>query len=352
MASLLFSNLSPLRTNHSKYADVFKDYLKQSDNVQIASGYISTDSAVDLKNIIEANGGPKLNLCVGMHYFEGLSPVQLDALQSLNAALRERDLGGVSIVTTFPFHGKLVSFGKDEAILGSILGSSNLTNIVEGQRQYEADCLFAGDNHAIEINDFISQLIETAARPLDALTITPVIPENNLLKDQLGVIKLQDNEANNTKQQLGDIHFDIPLKGDVSQRSGLNASFGEGRRNQQGFVQPRSWYEVELIVPKEITDNPEYPKANSENAQFDVVTDDGWKFRCKVSGDYSKNFRSEDDLKTLGRWIKGRLENAGVLRPGERVSDETLARYGRSNLKMSKIKDTNAWYLDFGVENA
>ena len=71
-----------------------------------------------------------------------------------------------------------------------------------------------------------------------------------------------------------------------------------------------------------------------------------------MSGDYSKNFRSEDDLKTLGRWIKGRLENAGVLRPGERITDETLARYGRSSLKMSKIKDTGAWYLDFGVENA
>ncbi|MDO5344046.1 MAG: NgoFVII family restriction endonuclease, partial [Candidatus Saccharibacteria bacterium] len=236
--------------------------------------------------------------------------------------------------------------------LGSILGSSNLTNIVEGQRQYEADCLFAGDIQAVEINNFISRLIETAARPLDALTITPVMPENNLLKDQLGVLRLKEDEVRSIKQRLEDVHFNIPLKGDVSQRSGLNASFGEGRRNKQGFVQPRSWYEVELIVPKEVTSNPEYPKANSEKAQFDVVTDDGWRFRCKVSGDYSKNFRSGDDLKTLGRWIKGRLENAGVLRPGERVSDEILAQYGRSDLKMSKIKDTNAWYLDFGVENA
>lgn len=352
MVSLLFSNLSPLRTSAQRYADVFRGYLKQSDNVQIASGYISTDSAVDLKNIIEANGGPKLNLCVGMHYFEGLSPVQLDALQSLNAVLRERDLGGISMVTTFPFHGKLISFSRNETILGSILGSSNLTNIVEGQRQYEADCLFAGDIQAVEINNFISRLIETAARPLDALTITPVMPENNLLKDQLGVLRLKEDEVRSIKQRLEDVHFNIPLKGDVSQRSGLNASFGEGRRNKQGFVQPRSWYEVELIVPKEVTSNPEYPKANSEKAQFDVVTDDGWRFRCKVSGDYSKNFRSGDDLKTLGRWIKGRLENAGVLRPGERVSDEILAQYGRSDLKMSKIKDTNAWYLDFGVENA
>ena len=53
MVSLLFSNLSPLRTDTRKYADVFKDYIKQSDSVQIASGYISTYSAEDLKNIVE-----------------------------------------------------------------------------------------------------------------------------------------------------------------------------------------------------------------------------------------------------------------------------------------------------------
>ena len=88
MVSLLFSNLSPLKTDFRKYADVFREYLKNSDSMQIASGYISTDSVVDLKNIIEANNRPKLNLCVGMHYFEGLSPVQLDSLQQLDCVLR------------------------------------------------------------------------------------------------------------------------------------------------------------------------------------------------------------------------------------------------------------------------
>lgn len=352
MSSLLFSNFSPLRTNYCSYPDVFKDYLKSADKVLIASGYISTDSAVDLKNIIEANGGPKLELCAGMHYFEGLTPVQLDALRSLDQALRDLELGQVSVVTTFPFHGKLSSFSKDGQILGSILGSSNLTNIVEGQRQYEADYLFDEAVKAGEINDFIEKLISVSARPLHELTLRPVTPENNLLKDQIGVVKLQDQEKRTVEANISNISFDIPLKGDVSQKSGLNASFGEGRRNAQGFVQPRSWYEVELIVPKEITDSPNYPKANSEQNCFDVVTDDGWRFRCKVSGDYSKNLRTEDDLKTLGRWLKGRLENAGVLKPGERVTDSVLEQYGRNTLQISKLKDENTWYFDFGVNNA
>jgi hypothetical protein len=345
--SLLYSNLSPLRTKYPTYAETFKKYLNNSDSLKIATGYISSDSAVDLKGIIEANHGPKLELCVGMHFFEGLSPVQLDALRSLDQSLNEQQLGKVTMVTTFPFHGKMVSFSKEDQSIGSILGSSNLTNIVEGQRQYEADYLFESGNTASEISDFISELITHSSEPLSELDIKPTIPQNNLLQDQLGVVRLVGKTKEEAIEDLSSTSFELPLKGDVSQKSGLNTYFGEGRKNQQGFVMPRPWYEVELIIPKEITTKEGYPQANSESASFEVITDDGWEFACKVSGDYSKNFRSEDDLKILGKWIKGRLENTGVLKPGERVTDETLSKYGRKSISFTKINGNNKWYLDF-----
>lgn len=177
------------------------------------------------------------------------------------------------------------------------------------------------------------------------------MPENDLLKDQLDVARLQPVEQAGIKNKLSGLVFQIPMKGDVSQRSGLNTSFGQGRGNVQGFYIPRSWYEVEIIVPKEITSLPGYPQADphGEGGSFEVITDDGWKFKCKVSGDYSKNLRSESDLKILGKWLKGRLENAGVLRPGERVTDETLANYGRDNVTLTKLNNGNVWYMDFGV---
>ena len=82
---------------------------------------------------------------------------------------------------------------------------------------------------------------------------------------------------------------------------------------------------------------------------FDVITDDGWSFTCKVSGDYSKNFRSEKDLKILGKWLKGRLENFGVLKAGEPVTSETLEKYGRNTFTLTKTTEENIWFLDFGV---
>ena len=349
--SLLFSNFPPLRTDSKSYPETFKSLLSQADYLKIASGYFSTDSAIDLKGVIEANGGPAIDLCIGMHFFEGMSPVQLDALTSLDEALQAQNLGKVYMVTTFPFHGKISSFHKNNEVIGSIIGSSNLTNIVQGQRQYEADVLFQNDTNSVELSDFVSKLIDVSSKPFNTLDITPTFPENNLLNEQIGVKKLYPADLQQAQHTLTDLTFEIPLKGDEAHRSGLNASFGEGRRNSQGFVIPRPWYEVELIVPKSITTLNGYPQADSggESGSFSAVTDDGWEFRCKVSGDYSKNFRSEDDLKILGKWIKGRLENAGVLKPGERVTDATLSKYGRSSISLTKLNDTDKWFLDFGV---
>jgi hypothetical protein len=349
--SLLFSNFAPLRTRHKTYPDTFKALLRESDQVRIATGYISADSAIDLKSIVDANGGPNIELCVGMHYFDGLTPIQMQALQNLDDTLRNGNYGQVHMVTTFPYHGKVVSFSKQNRTIGSILGSSNLSNIIEGSRQYEADVLFQDSDYTNELDQFISDVISKTSKPFSTLGMQATIPENDMLKDQLGVTKITASELNADKSKLSSTTFEIPLKGDDAQRSGLNATFGEGRRNPQGFVIPRSWYEVELIVSNKITVLDGYPKADStgDGGSFSAITDDGWQFRCKVSGDYSKNFRSEDDLKILGKWLKGRLENAGVLRAGERVTDETLARYGRNNMTITKLNDSNTWYLDFGV---
>jgi hypothetical protein len=82
---------------------------------------------------------------------------------------------------------------------------------------------------------------------------------------------------------------------------------------------------------------------------FDVITDDGYKFACRVSGDFSKNFRSADDLQILGRWIKGRMENKRALNIGEKITDSNLRKYGRNTITLTKTKRENVWFLDFGV---
>lgn len=348
--SLIYSNYLPLNTDSSTYHDEFTRLLKLSDNLKIASGYISADALIDLKSIIEANGGPYIELNIGMHFFEGLTKQQKEAVEELDNILKEKKLGGVFFVVTFPFHGKLISFSKNNNNVGSLIGSSNLTNIVEDRtsRQYEVDYLLQ-DLDAIEAEEFITRLNKTTTKAYsNELGIKIIEPRNALLDEQYGVDKTVAISPNDLEFER---KFEIPLKADDASRSNLNTFNGKGRENQQKFVMPRSWYEVELIVPKSITSLPGYPQSDKDGdgGVIDVITDDGWEFSCKVSGQNSKNLRSQNDLKILGKWLKGRLENDGALKTGELVTDDTLNKYGRNTFTLAKIKNSDKWYLDFGV---
>lgn len=350
---LLFSNFYPVPTDRKTYSETFKLLLSGCDELNIATGYISTDSIVDLTSVLEANNKPSLNLCIGMHYFEGVSVSQKQAIDSLSSLMERQKLGAIYFNDTFPFHGKIASFRKGGRQLGAIVGSSNLSNIISGgPRQYEADYLFEGDaSEAVELNNFVGKLIDKSASAYPDVELTVYQEKNELLNDQYGVEKVPDSQVEEAKANLSELSFRIPLKADEAPGSNINKHFGKGRENQQGFITPRSWYEVELIVPKSITSQTGYPKADSygEGGVFKVITDDGWKFKCKVSGTNSKNICSDGDMKILGKWLKGRLENAGVLKPGERVTDSVLEDYGRNFITMTKLKNTDAWYLDFGI---
>lgn len=139
-------------------------------------------------------------------------------------------------------------------------------------------------------------------------------------------------------------YVDISLsRVDDQQKSNLNAFFGKGRENKStGKIIPRDWYEVEIIVDAKTTNNPIYP-----HGDFTALTDEG-SFICRTQGDRYKNFRSKDDLKILGRWLKGKLEKSGALKQFEPVTSETLQKYGRDYIRMYKLSNSE-YYLEFDV---
>lgn len=168
-----------------------------------------------------------------------------------------------------------------------------------------------------------------------------------LLEGQEHVEKVSTSRLADAVNKRTGVSFKIPIK--TTPKSNLNVFFGKGRESRNGLVKPRHWYEVELIVPNSVTSMVGYPDHNGSDKEFTVITDDGWSFKCKVSGDHSKNFRSSGDLKILGRWLKGRLENAGALQMGTPVTQQTLQLYGRDNFTLTKTSEEGLWLLDFGV---
>lgn len=345
----LYSNFNPLKTGCSTFYDAFTKALKHADELDIAVGYISEESLAELQRLVELNNIRRISLTIGMHYIEGFTNPQYNAAMQLHKYLSDKNCGEVRLVMPFRFHGKLYLASKDSKPFAGIIGSSNLSSIVnDSNKIYDASVLFKDKQSVVSLQQFIRKLNVNATKPIDQCTITEFRKTNPVLDDQEGVKKATDAERLEVKTSLTDISFEIPIK--TEPKSNLNAYFGKGRVGANGLIIPRHWYESELIVSSTITNQPGYPQAKTESAVFDVLTDDGYKFKCKVSGDYSKNFRSEGDLKILGRWLKGRMENKGALIPGEMVTEEVLSRYGRKSFTLTKTTIPGLWYLSFEVD--
>lgn len=347
----LHSNFPPVRIGGRSFSDAFYDLLPETESLDIAVGYVTSDSLIELERLTELNDLQNVNLTIGMHYFDRFTHTQYNAAVRLNRFLVESGRGEVRLVTPFRYHGKLYSYSDAEGAKAGIIGSNNLGSIVEGgSRVFESSALITDRASANEMKQFIDLLVREATDNIADLEILQFNTTNTLLEEHENVRRVPASQLAEYMASLTTTSFEIPIKGaEVSPHSNLNVFFGRGRVSRNGLVKPRHWYEVELIVPRNVTTQAGYPRSQTPEAEFQVITDDGWTFRCKISGDYNKNFRSEGDLKILGKWLKGRLENAGALAVGNPVTNDTLREYGRNTFTLTKTTTPGLWYLDFGV---
>lgn len=347
MIELLNSDYPPIGKRERTFEKAFSDLLNDTKKLKIATGYISEDSVATLLGLYRSGFDATLDLLVGMHYFEGFSKPQFMVLSELAMLLREKNLGNVYLANSVKYHGKVYSFMQTNGKLYSIVGSSNLTKITPVERIYDTDVFIDDENFNKEIISFFDILKDKNASDLNSFKEQDLkfLKNKPLFENYLSVENVGKEAAAQIQVHKTSTYFDIPLK--TEEKSNLNCFFGKGRTNfSNGSTLPRPWYEVELIVSKSITSQQSYPV---RDYVFNVITDDGYKFKCKTSGDFSKNFRSADDLKILGRWIKGRMENEGVLKIGEKVTEDTLKKYRRDSIRLTKTDIPDLWYLDFGV---
>lgn len=334
--NLLLSNKKPLRTKENRFFDTFESLCTSADSIFISTGYISIDSILYLHKNIENGAISNLDLIIGMHNFDGFSRPQYEASIDLARYLRESGKGCISISIAFPYHGKVYCFQKEGQAVAAILGSSNLTSV--GQKDslnYEVNIALQEFKLTSKLLEFHSQLKEKACKPLEEWKPKPFIDSSQIP----GAERLNGRQIADAWRRRTEYEFRLPLKDE--EKSNLNVSFGKGRKSGNGFVRCRPWYEAEVIVDKDITSQPGYPSLSS----FKVITDDGWSFFCKTSGGNSKNFRSKDNLTTLGVWIKDKLVNAGLLKVGSKITEEILQKFGK-DLKLIGTEDPNIWLLE------
>lgn len=323
-------------------AEIWDAYLPCCSKVRMITGYITSDAIIELKKIAEFNSNFCIELFIGMHFFELFTRTQYEAVAELSSYLTTAQRGTVYLSTRTKFHGKMYSFISGDRCIASAIGSSNLGSFIGTSSDlYETDCCFDDHESCEEIDCQISKIISSLGTPFSSIKIDKFNEQNEILRGEYGVEQVEPSDVALAIASKTDISFDLPLK--TTGKSNLNIFFGEGRKNKRGIIKPRPWYETEIIVPASITRMPNYPV----NQEFDVITSDGWKFRCKVSkGANGKNFRSANDLKILGKWIKGSMEKAGALKIGTPVTDATLEKFQKSTLRLTKTNTDDLWVLE------
>jgi len=341
--NLLTSNIYPVLLE-KKFGDVFSEYASKdvSDLIKISVGFISVDSVVFLLENIRRNTINAVELTVGMHAFSGFTKAQYTAVVSLDKELQERKLGWVRLCTAFPFHGKVYSFWKKGNPILGVIGSSNLDNLLtEEHSEYEVDLLYDNAETLRQTAKLQKELSEKASKSFQEWAPKSFKSQPLFHSEHPNVEEIPPSEISEYWMLGKKTSFLLELKTEA--KSNLNVTFAKGRENKRTkIIRPRPWYEAEIVVSSKITSQKDYPAYK----EFQVVTNNGYKFWCQTGGDYSKNFRSKYDLRILGMWIKGQMEEEGALQVGEPVTETVLEKFGKRNIKLTATKNPALWLAE------
>jgi hypothetical protein len=350
-------------TNHKDYGGTFlKEFesnLRTSDNLTIASGYIGATTIEDLEDsLISLAKRGKCKILIGMIYHGGVTSKQNKALTALDNKLRAISKDNGVYISRQQYHGKIYEF-KSNQNTRLYSGSSNFSK--EGfSSRLECTTPIIDTDTKINVSSYLHHLftLETTILLKDAeLRIHRKKKTRTKASKELSDYEVSAMEFPDISNALGTCN--IKLRVDSQPRSSFNLYFDKGRKNSHGKYAPRPWYEVEITTTADEISSPYYPTSKLREAgkkarkgsfnAFIQYEDKYYKIKMVVHADNGKNISSDRESggrETLGRIIKGKLENSGLLSEGEVITSDILDAYGRDYIMLIKISD-NSYILDF-----
>ena len=375
--NLLYSNILPLGTDEGQNTiiDTIKEQITLSDRIDIAVGYVSRASLDELEHLAEQNNIKNICLIIGMYFVEGMPEGSYHTALKLNKKWQESGIGEIRIVKAFKYHGKLYAFYKDNLPFSAILGSANLGVIkpeANNRRQYELSSITTDKNELSELTQFIDKLkAPNISNNIADVVGMPLIHETNTALSGIELVTtVPQSNVDFYKRCAAYASFLLPLKvpsyderhmddGKHFTKSNVNVCYAAPRSKRKS----RDWYETQLTVEKEITRIEGYPE---KNKPFFIITDDGYWFKAHTTSDGNKQFSAVGDELIMGRWLKGRLAAAGLVKPVNdtqadtdrtgMITKEMLQEYGCENLYLKKTGQTaldetgnplDVWMLSF-----
>ena len=374
---LLYSNILPMGIHEGQETviDCFREELKKADKVEIAVGYTSNASLSELEILAEDCSLKNICLIIGMYYIEGMPEGAYHTALKLNQKWMEAGIGEIRIVKAFKYHGKIFCFYKDGKPFSAIIGSANLGAIkleASNRRQYELSALTTDEQETSEIAAHLEKLKqERCSENIADIKGMPLIRETNTALNGIELVtSVPQSNVDFYERCMAYVSFFLKLKvpraderflddGKHYTKSNINVCYAAPRSKRKA----RDWYETQLTVGADVYKMEGYPE---KNKPFFVVTDDGYWFKAHTTSDNNKQFSAVGDELIMGRWLKGRLAAAGIVKPvnntaadPERlgmITEEMLEEYGCDRLVFKKTGQTaidengeklDVWMLSF-----
>ena len=374
---LLYSNILPLGTEDGQETiiDSFNDQMKKSDQVDIAVGYTSNASLIELDDLVERYGIKKICLTIGMYFIEGMPESAYHTALKMDQRWREAGIGEIRIIKSFKYHGKLFCFYKNGNPVSAIIGSANLGAIkleASNRRQYEMSALTTDPDEIREIAAHIEKLKQPGcSENISIVKGMPLVREVNTALNGIELVtSVPQSNVDFYERCKAYVEFFLKLKvpkaeerhiddGKHYTKSNINVCYAAPRSKRKA----RDWYETQLTVGADVYRLEGYPE---KNKPFFVVTDDGYWFKAHTTSDNNKQFSAVGDELIMGRWLKGRLAAAGIVKPVNNtaadtdrmgmITEEMLEEYGCDRLVFKKTGQTaldedgkplDVWMLSF-----
>ena len=337
----------------ANFGEQIIELLEDAVSVRVASGYIGYPAfkliEPRLKQIVR-NGG-EVSITIGLGYFEGLTEKMLTALRDFDEYARTiNEECGIKACAYQHFHGKLYVIQDSKGKVTASIGSSNLSKTGFGD-WLEGNLLTEDPIQVSLISDYLDRLEQANAIEIVALEFPERGKKQKAKKQKLKKV----TPLKTYSGQLPDISrmrpaFTIPLR--VTRASNLNLFMSAGRKSrkphprdlhlpksrqrQVEVLKPRPWYEVEMtVLRQDITSNLlAFLPNQTAPWKFDLVTEDLYVYQAlfKVKkSDRAKKTLHQGTLdfmtarrEDLGRIIKGELEELGLLRFGEVITEDLL----------------------------
>lgn len=378
---LLYSNILPLgiKEDEETILDCFSEQIKKADRVDIAVGYVSNASLIELAKMVDECSISKICLNIGMYYIEGMPEGAYHTAIRINEKWMESNSGEIRIIKTMKYHGKVFCFYKEGKPFSAIIGSANLGVIkleANNRRQYEIAAITEEVEEVLKIAQHIERLKQAnCSENIGKINNMPLIREKNMALNEVELVtSVPHSNVEFYERCKAYVSFFLKLKvpkaterhiddGKHYTKSNINVCYAAPRSKRK----PRDWYETQLTVGADVYRMDGYPE---KNKPFFVVTDDGYWFKAHTTSDNNKQFSAVGDELIMGRWLKGRLVAAGIVKPvndtskdTERlgmITEEMLKEYGCDRLEFKKTGQTaldengeplDVWMLSFTAGN-